>query len=98
MKKIFNSIRAKLFLTLCIVVAMIISFLVIVNSVVLETLYYYSKKETSLEAFEYIKANYKDELSEGVQKELGKISLSNNFDILIMNGEEEKYSSKENFK
>ncbi len=97
MKKIFNSIRAKLFLTLCIVVAMIISFLVIVNSVVLETLYYYSKKETSLEAFEYIKANYKDELSEGVQKELGKISLSNNFDILIMNGEEEKYSSKENF-
>lgn len=97
MKKIFNSIRAKLFLTLCIVVAMIISFLVIVNSVVLETLYYYSKKETSLEAFEYIKANYKEEISEEVQKELGKISLSNNFDILIMDGEEEKYSSKENF-
>ncbi len=44
MKKIFNSIRAKLFITLCIVVAMIISFLVIVNSVVLETLYVYSKK------------------------------------------------------
>ena len=97
MKKIFNSIRAKLFLTLCIVVAMIISFLVIVNSVVLETLYYYSKKETSLDAFEYVKRNYKDELSEDVVKELGKISLSNNFDILIMSGEEEKYSSKENF-
>lgn len=97
MKKIFNSIRAKLFLTLCIVVAMIISFLVIVNSVVLETLYYYSKKETSLDAFEYVKKNYKDELSEEVVKELGKISLSNNFDILIMSGEEEKYSSKENF-
>lgn len=97
MKKIFNSIRAKLFLTLCIVVAMIISFLVIVNSVVLETLYYYSKKETSLDAFEYVKRNYKDELSEDVVKEPGKISLSNNFDILIMSGEEEKYSSKENF-
>lgn len=73
MKKIFNSIRAKLFLTLCIVVAMIISFLVIVNSVVLETLYVYSKKESSLEAFEYIKSNYSEEMSEDFKRELEKL-------------------------
>lgn len=97
MKKIFNSIRAKLFLTLCIVVAMIISFLVIVNSVVLETLYVYSKKESSLEAFEYIKSNYSEEMSEDFKRELEKIALSNNFEILIVNGEEEIFSTKGNF-
>ena len=97
MKKIFNSIRAKLFITLCIVVAMIISFLVIVNSVVLETLYVYSKKESSLEAFEYIKSNYSEEVSEDLEKELEKIALSNNFEILIVNGEKEIFSTKGNF-
>lgn len=97
MKKIFNSIRAKLFITLCIVVAMIISFLVIVNSVVLETLYVYSKKESSLEAFEYIKSNYSEEISEDLEKELEKIALSNNFEILIVNGEKEIFSTKGNF-
>lgn len=97
MKKIFNSIRAKLFLTLCIVVAMIISFLVIVNSVVLETLYVYSKKESSLETFEYIKSNYSEEMSEDFKRELEKIALSNNFEILIVNGEEEVFSTKGNF-
>ena len=97
MKKIFNSIRAKLFITLCIVIAMIISFLVIVNSVVLETLYYYSKKETSLETFEYIKANYTENIEDSLKKELEKISLSDTFDILIMSGEEEVFSTKGNF-
>ena len=97
MKKIFNSIRAKLFITLCIVIVMIISFLVIVNSVVLETLYYYSKKETSLETFEYIKANYSEKIEDSLKKELEKISLSDTFDILIMNGEEEVFSTKGNF-
>ena len=68
MKKFFNSIRAKLFCTLCIVIVMIIGFLVIVNSVFLETLYVYSKKESSLETFEYIKANYSKEISDELKK------------------------------
>lgn len=97
MKKIFNSIRAKLFCTLCIVIVMIIGFLVIVNSVFLETLYVYSKKESSLETFEYIKANYSEEISDELKKELEKFSLSNNFDILIMNGEEAVFSTEDNF-
>ena len=43
-KNIFKSIRAKLFITLCIVIGMIIAFFVIINNTVLETLYYTSKK------------------------------------------------------
>ena len=44
LKNIFKSIRAKLFLTLCIVIVMIIAFFVIISNAVLETLYYTSKK------------------------------------------------------
>lgn len=97
MKKIFNSIRAKLFITLCIVVAMIISFLVILNSVVLETLYVYTKKQSSIETYEYIRANYKEELSDDFKNHLEKESLSNNFDILIMEDDKEVFSTKGNF-
>ena len=97
MKKIFNSVRAKLCITLCIVIIMIIGFLVIVNSVILETLYYNSKKNSSLETYEYIKKNVSEEISEGTKQELEKIALNNNFDILIMKGDEVLFSSAENF-
>lgn len=97
MKKIFNSIRAKLFITLCIVIVMIIGFLVIVNSVILEALYYYSKKQTSMETYEYIAENLTENLSENTKHELDKIALSNGFDILILSGENEIFSTKGNF-
>jgi len=97
MKKIFNSVRAKLFITLCIVIAMIIGFLVIVNNVFLETLYVYSKKNTSLEAFEYIKSNYSEEITDEYKRELEKYSLSNNFDILILKGEDVLCATQDNF-
>ena len=57
MKKIFQSVRAKLFFTLCIVIIMIIAFLVIINNSVLETFYFYSKKNASLDAYNYINEN-----------------------------------------
>ena len=57
MKRIFQSVRAKLFFTLCIVIIMIIAFLVIINNSVLETFYYYSKKNASLDAYNYINEN-----------------------------------------
>ena len=43
---------------------MIIAFLVIVNSVILEALYYYSKKESSIETYEYVKQNLNNEVNE----------------------------------
>lgn len=97
MKKIFNSVRAKLCITLCIVIIMIIGFLVIVNSVILEVLYYNSKKNSSLETYEYIKQNVGENIKESTIHELEKIALNNNFDILIRKNEEVLFSSAENF-
>ena len=97
MKKIFNSVRAKLCITLCIVIIMIIGFLVIVNSVILEVLYYNSKKNSSLETYEYIKQNVGEDIEECTIHELEKIALNNNFDILIRKNEEVLFSSAENF-
>ena len=97
MKKIFNSVRAKLCITLWLVIIMIIGFLVIVNSVILETLYYNSKKNSSLEAYEFIKQNVKEEVSHETRQELEKIALNNNFDILIIREDEVLFNSGENF-
>lgn len=97
MKKIFNSVRAKLCITLCIVIIMIIGFLVIVNSVILEALYYNSKKNSSLETYEYIKQNVGEKVENDTVQELEKIALNNNFDILILKNEEVLFSSAENF-
>lgn len=97
MKKIFNSVRAKLSITLCIVIIMIIGFLVIVNSVILETLYYNSKKNSSMETYKYIKAHVNGKIDEKTMQELEKIALNNNFDILIIKDEEILFSSAENF-
>ena len=97
MKKIFNSVRAKLCITLCIVIIMIIGFLVIVNSAILETLYYNSKKNTSLEAYEYIKKNVGETIENNTVQELEKIALNNNFDILIVKNDEVLFASGEKF-
>ena len=97
MKKVFNSVRAKLCITLWIVIIMIIGFLVIVNSVILETLYYNSKKKTSLSAFDYIKQNVNEKIEDNSKQELEKIALNNNFDILILKDEEVLFKSGENF-
>lgn len=101
MKKIFKSVRAKLFITLCIVILMIISFLIIINNVVLETIYYYSKKETSFSAYEYINENLPETLDESNKEQYGleleRIAIDNNFDIIITNEETEVYVSNKNF-
>ena len=42
----FKSVRFKLFVTLCIVIAIIVLCLVTINSIVLESFYLYSKTQT----------------------------------------------------
>lgn len=97
MKKLFQSVRAKLFVTLCIVVLMIIAFLLIINSSVLESFYYYSKKNASLEAFEYINQNIDNSENSDFSLELEKLSLTNNFDIIIKKDNENIYSTNKDF-
>lgn len=97
MKKMFQSVRIKLFLTLCIVILMMIAFLVIINSSVLESFYYYSKKNASLEAFYYINQTIDNSEVEDFSLELEKLSLTNNFDIIIKKGEEQLYATNKDF-
>ena len=100
-KKILKSVRAKLFLTLCVVVLMIILFFVIINNAVLETYYYYSTKERFLEIYNQICTNI-SKLSDETEKnsfslELEKISTNNNIEIVILNGEEELFCTNKDY-
>ncbi len=101
LKKVFKSVRAKLFFTLCVVILMLIGFFIIINNAVLEALYYYSKKESTLETYNYINENLSKILEEEKEKyelELEKISINNNFEILIIGTDNNLvYSTNKNF-
>lgn len=101
LKKIFKSVRAKLFITLCIVIIMIIAFFVIINNAVLEALYYYRKQEASLDTYEYINENIPKRISEEEKNkyeiELEKIAENNSFEILITDGENIVYKTNKNY-
>lgn len=100
-KKLKGSVRIKLFATLAIVIIIIIAFLIIVSNAILETFYYMSKKDTSLNTYEYINTNIPKELTDENRKlyedELEKEAISNNYEIIILNGEDEEYISHKNF-
>ncbi len=97
MKKMFQSVRVKLFLTLCVVILMLIAFLVIINRSVLESFYYYSKKNASLETFDYINETIENRHNEDFLLELEKLSLTNNFDIIIKKSQQEIYATNKDF-
>lgn len=79
-----KTVRGKLFLTLCIVVISIVLFLIIVNSFVLESYYHYIKSNTLKSVYEEINSYYNGEIQiENIGEELDKVSISNNFDIII---------------
>lgn len=92
LKEKFESVRVRLFLYLCIVVAIIVLFLIIINNVVLESFYLYSKTKNVKLAYEKIN-NYYNILEENpnapidIEEELNRISVKNDFDILIMNNQ-----------
>ena len=62
-KSKFDNIRTKLFLTLSITIIVIILFLIVVNSVVLETYYIYSKQTQLMSAYKVINAYYNGTIS-----------------------------------
>lgn len=101
LKKVFKSVRAKLFFTLCVVILMLIGFFIIINNAVLEALYYYNKKESTLETYNYINENLSKILEEEKEKyelELEKIAINNNFEILIIGTDNNLvYSTNKNF-
>lgn len=89
LKEKLKSVRIRLFLSLCLVVAMIVLFLIIINNVVLESFYLFSKTKSVKQAYEKINNYYNmieqnPNISIDIEDELNKIAIKNDFDILIM--------------
>ena len=80
----FKSVRFKLFFTMCVVILVIILSLVLINSIVLENFYIYSKTATIKQVYQKVNDYYNTENTNvNLETELKKIAYKNNFDILI---------------
>lgn len=90
MKKLkVKSVRGKLFITLCVVVMSIILFLILVNSLVLEKYYQYTKSNTLKSVYNKINDYYNGKLQiDDIEDELDAISINNNFDIIIKDNDD----------
>lgn len=99
LKEALKSVRVKLFLTLSLSIIIIILLLIVINNVVLETFYLYNKENTLKTVYNQINMYYTtDAKQDYIESELEKISIKNNFDILIKNNLYENiYSSEKNF-
>ncbi len=84
LKEKLKSVRFKLFLVMCVVIVFIILCLILVNSVVLETFYMYSKTNTLRAVYSRINEYYSSNNSSiNLDEELKNIAFKNNFDIVI---------------
>ena len=82
LKHKLNSVRIKLFLTLGLAVIVIIVVLILLNNVVLETFYLFSKQNTLKNVYEKVNADYKNlKDTTKIEEDLKKIAIRNNFDI-----------------
>lgn len=82
--KVFKSIRFRLFGTLCISIVLIIFCLIIINNVVLETFYLYSKTTTAVNISEGINDYYNGVFTYNINDRLREQERKNNIDILIL--------------
>ncbi len=83
-----KSVRVKLFLILCLIVISIIAFLILVNSFVLEKYYQYTKSNNLKSTYSLINSYYTGQIEvDNISDELDKISISNNFDIIVKDNE-----------
>ena len=64
--KKYNSIRFKLFITLAISVVIIILFLIVLNNIVLESFYLYTKQGALVDIFDEVNKAYNTNQSEKV--------------------------------
>lgn len=98
-KDILSSVKAKLFMTLSSTILLIILFLIVVNNFALEKFYLYKKQNTLKTVYESINNYYKTPGQDNdIQTELEKLSIKNNFDILIKdNNGINLYTTNKNF-
>lgn len=83
----FKSIRFRLFLTLCISIVLIIFCLIIVNNVVLESFYLYSKTSMAIEICEDINDYYNGIITYNINDKLEEQERKNNIDIMILDAD-----------
>ena len=79
-----EEIRFRLFGTLCISIVLIIFCLIIINNVVLETFYLYSKTTTAVNISEGINDYYNGVFTYNINDRLREQERKNNIDILIL--------------
>lgn len=83
MKEKIKSVRFKLFATMCVVITVIVTCLILANNVVLETFYLYSKTNTVRQVYHKINKYYQFSSGSSIESELRRIAFNNNFDIFI---------------
>ncbi len=84
LKEKFKSVRFRLFAVLCAVVVFLVLCLILINSVVLENFYVYSKTNTVKKLYNKINNYYTSpNLDTNLENELRRSAFINNFDILI---------------
>ena len=98
-KNIHNSVRYKLFITLAIAVIMIIAFLILLNNIVLESFYLYSKQGTLIKIFDEVNEAYNTSQHEkSIRNMLSNYALRNGYDIMLETQDGiNLYTSNENF-
>ena len=99
LKDSFKSVKIKLFLTLCFTILIIIIFLIGVNSFALEKFYLYSKQNTLIDVYNQLNDYYNGNDHElDLEREMERIAIKNNFDILIKDEDNINiYSSSNDF-
>ena len=97
--RIFSSVKIKLFVTLSLTILLILLFLIIVNNFALGNFYLYSKENTLKSVYETINNYYNSpKQNNDIETELEKLSIKNNFDILIKdNNGINVYTTNKNF-
>lgn len=98
-KDTFSSVKVKLFVTLSLTILLVIMFLIMVNNFALENFYLYNKEKTLKSVYATINSYYKNpSQNSDIETELEKISVKNNFDILIKdNNGINVYTTNKNF-
>ena len=98
-KNIHNSVRYKLFITLAVAVIMIIAFLILLNNIVLESFYLYSKQGTLIKIFDEVNEAYNTSQPEkSIRNMLSNYALRNGYDIMLETQDGiNLYTSNENF-
>ena len=99
LKKSANSVRIKLFFSICLVIIAIILLLVLINNVILEKYYLYNKTRTMKQAYKQINTMYNNNVpTDIIEDNINKLSIKNNLDVLVKSGDEVIMLTTDNYR